>query len=102
MAFKYGDNLNFRPDIPLTTWVSGIYPKGQMGMVEDHIGVTIDSAKFKIPMSVAEKLFINAAELVEKSKYTPTQLDIEIEELPKKIEKIEKPKKRGRKPKLNG
>lgn len=70
MAFKYGDNLNFRPDIPLTTWVSGVYPKGQMGMVEDHIGVTIDAAKFQIPMSVAEKLFIDAAELVKKEEKT--------------------------------
>jgi hypothetical protein len=85
MAFKYGDNLNFRPDIPLTTWVSGIYPKGQMGMVEDHIGVTIDAAKFQIPMTVAEKLFIDAAELVKKE-----------EELPKKTVK------RGRKPKEDG
>ena len=97
MAFKYGDNLNFRPDIPLTTWVSGIYPKGQMGMVEDHIGGTIDAAKFQIPMSVAEKLFIDAAVVAQKElEYAPTKLDIEIEELPKKIEK------RGRKPKEDG
>ncbi len=71
MAFKYGDNLNFRTDIPLTTWVSGLFPKGQMGMLEDHIGVTIDSAKFQIPMSVAEKLFIEASELVKKEEKFP-------------------------------
>lgn len=88
MAFKYGDNLNFRPDIPLTTWVSGVYPKGQMGMVEDHIGVTIDAAKFQIPMSVAEKLFIDAAEFVKKE-----------EKLPKKEEKTVK---KGRKSKDDG
>ena len=88
MAFKYGDNLNFLPDIPLTTWVSGVYPKGQMGMVEDHIGVTIDAAKFQIPMSVAEKLFIDAAELVKKE-----------EKLPKKEEKTVK---KGRKSKDDG
>tara|TARA_R110002020_G_scaffold277603_2_gene493049 strand:- start:1076 stop:1354 length:279 start_codon:yes stop_codon:yes gene_type:complete len=83
MAFKYGDNLNFRTDIPLTTWVSGLFPKGQMGMLEDHIGVTIDSAKFQIPMSVAEKLFIEASELVKKE-----------EKLPEKTVKTVKKKKK--------
>ena len=57
MGFKYGDSLRFKKDIPIMTWVNGLYPKGQLGMIEDHIGVQINAAKFHIPQSLAKKLF---------------------------------------------
>ena len=109
MPFTYGQNLKFKSNIPLCTWVSSLMPKGQMGMIEDHIAVQIDIAKFQIPMSVAEKLFVDASyeeedkeveELVVESDEIVKTLDEEIEALPEKIEKATKkqPKSKAKKP----
>ncbi len=111
MPFTYGQNLKFRSHIPLCTWVSSIMPKGQCGMKEDHIAVQIDVAKFQIPMSVAEQLFIDASvkeeekeidELVVESDKIIKALDKEIEELPKKIEKATKKKPKPKAKKTDG
>ena len=111
MPFTYGQNLKFKSNIPLCTWVSSIMPKGQCGMSEDHIAVQIDVAKFQIPMSVAEQLFVDASEeekdkeieeIISESEKTIKELDEEIEELPKKIEKATKRKPRSKKKKEDG
>lgn len=111
MAFNYGDALRFKKNIPITTWVNGIYPKGQLGMVENHIGVQINQAKFHIPQSLAEQLF--EIDVPEEKIIIPSEpsvieedlkkVDLEIQEAVLEVEKTIKKKvekKRGRKPKV--
>ena len=111
MAFKYGDALRFKKNIPISTWVNGIYPKGQLGMVENHIGVQINKAKFHIPQSLAEQLF--EIDIPEEKIFIPSEdsviaedlkkVDLEIQEAVLKVEKTIKKKvekKRGRKAKV--
>lgn len=117
MGFKYGDALRFKKDIPISTWVNGLYPKGQLGMIEDHIGVQINAAKFHIPQSLAAQLFeidIPEEKIIIPEKKEPIEteeteetetlkkVDLEIAQAVLKVEKSIKSKvekKRGRKPK---
>ena len=111
MAFKYGDALRFKKNIPISTWVNGIYPKGQLGMIENHIGIQINNAKFQIPFSLAEQLF--ELDIPEEKIVIPNEdsviaedlkkVDLEIQEAVLKVEKTIKKKvekKRGRKTKV--
>ena len=101
MGFKYGDALRFKKDIPISTWVNGLYPKGQLGMIEDHIGVQINAAKIDIP---EEKIIIPEKKEPIETEETETlkKVDLEIAQAVLKVEKSIKSKvekKRGRKPK---
>ena len=83
MAFKYGDLLKFKNDIDYSIIVSGIMPKGQMGMTEDHIKIKIDSQEFNISQRISENLF-------EKDYVEPSSIEKKKkEEIKKIIEKIE-------------
>lgn len=101
MEYRAGQQLNFKKDIPLNVWVDCIMPAGQMGYKETHLRIKLNEYSMDMPISSISKLF--TTEIIEQEKTTTEKkadekkaadenINLEIENLSKKIKEVEKKK----------
>ena len=62
MEVRNGQILRFKKDIDLSVWVDCLLPAGQMGFLENHVRIKINSMALDIPVREVENLFVDAVE----------------------------------------